>query len=71
MTPAQPGAAPDLVELAKIVRERDPSLPILLASGYSEEVIGGAAKAFEVLMKPFGAVEIEQGINAALEQVGQ
>jgi PAS domain S-box-containing protein len=59
------------VELAKIVRESDPSLPILLASGYSEEVIGGAAKAFEVLMKPFGAVEIEQGINAAMTQVGR
>jgi len=59
------------VELAKIVRERDPALPILLASGYSEEVIGGAAKAFEVLMKPFGAVEIEQGINAAMTQVGR
>lgn len=59
------------VELAKIVRERDPSLPILLASGYSDEVIGGAAKAFEVLMKPFGALEVEQGINAALTQVGR
>jgi PAS domain S-box-containing protein len=59
------------VELAKIARARDPSLPILLASGYSEEVIGGAATGFEVLMKPFGAVEIEQGINAAMTQVGR
>jgi CheY-like chemotaxis protein len=59
------------IELARIARKRDPSLPVLLASGYSEEVIGGGAREFEVLLKPFGAAEIERGINTAMEQVGR
>jgi PAS domain S-box-containing protein len=59
------------IELARIARQRDPSLPVLLASGYSEEVIGGGAREFEVLLKPFGAAEIERGINIAMEQVGR
>lgn len=57
------------VELAKAARAKDPSLPVLLASGYSDEVIEGAANAFEVLLKPFGADELNQGISVALEQV--
>ena len=59
------------IELARVARKRDPSLPVLLASGYSEEVIGGGAREFEVLLKPFGAADVERGINTALEQVGR
>ena len=34
-------------------------------------MIGGGAKEFEVLLKPFGAAEIERGINIAMEQMGR
>jgi PAS domain S-box-containing protein len=42
------------VELARLARERFPDLPVLLASGYSEEVAKGAASDFEILAKPYG-----------------
>ena len=52
------------VELARRARERRPDLPVLLASGYSEEIAGGAARAFETLAKPYGA----QTLGAALAE---
>jgi len=39
------------VELARKVRERFPELPILLTTGYSEQV--GANAGFPVLQKPY------------------
>ncbi|HMI41644.1 MAG TPA: ATP-binding protein [Sphingomicrobium sp.] len=43
------------VELARIARAQDPDLPILLATGYSEEVSDDAATEFAVIRKPYGA----------------
>jgi PAS domain S-box-containing protein len=43
------------VELARIARKQIPDLPILLATGYSEEVSDDAATEFEVIRKPYGA----------------
>jgi PAS domain S-box-containing protein len=43
------------VELARLVRERFPALPVLLASGYSEEITKGEASDFDILPKPYGA----------------
>ena len=54
------------VELARIVRERLPDLPVLLASGYSEEIIGGAAAEFEIIRKPYGAEQLAAGLERVL-----
>jgi PAS domain S-box-containing protein len=43
------------VELARRVRESWPDLPVLLASGYSEEVTRLGGGEFTVLAKPYGA----------------
>ena len=54
------------VELARVVREMHPHLPILLASGYSDEIIEGAAAEFEVIRKPYGAETLSLSLSAAL-----
>jgi PAS domain S-box-containing protein len=54
------------VELAKRVRERFPDLPVLLASGYSEEVFRGAAAEFKLVPKPYGLSALNGGIAAVL-----
>ncbi|HTU10794.1 MAG TPA: PAS domain S-box protein [Allosphingosinicella sp.] len=53
------------VELADKAREARPDLPVLLASGYSEEMAGGAARAFETLAKPYGATTLGAALAAA------
>jgi len=57
------------VELARQARERDPGLPVLLASGYSEEIVGLAGAEFEIVRKPYDLDGIEAALGAALEQV--
>jgi PAS domain S-box-containing protein len=57
------------IALARAVREIRPDLPILLASGYSEEIIGGAASDFEVLRKPYSAQTLALALARALESV--
>ena len=53
------------VELAQRARALRPDLPVLLASGYSEEMAGGAARAFETLAKPYGAATLGAALAAA------
>ncbi|HEY0113218.1 MAG TPA: PAS domain S-box protein [Allosphingosinicella sp.] len=50
------------LELAATVRELYPELPILLASGYSEEISRSGSGEFEVLGKPYGS----EGLSAAI-----
>jgi PAS domain S-box-containing protein len=54
------------VELAREVRERFPALPILLASGYSDEIVTGAAAEFDVLHKPYGAQMLATALSKLL-----
>ncbi|HEX8366631.1 MAG TPA: PAS domain S-box protein [Allosphingosinicella sp.] len=54
------------VELARIVGQRWPRLPVVLATGYSEEVLGGAASEFEILAKPYGADSLSAALGRAL-----
>ncbi|HEY6917103.1 MAG TPA: PAS domain S-box protein [Allosphingosinicella sp.] len=54
------------IELARRVREARPDMPFLLASGYSEEVIEGAAAEYEVVRKPYGAETLGDAIARAL-----
>jgi PAS domain S-box-containing protein len=54
------------VELARIARERDPSLPVLLASGYSDEIVGAAGTEFEIVRKPYDVGLLQAAVAAAL-----
>ncbi|WP_243406217.1 PAS domain-containing sensor histidine kinase [Sphingosinicella sp. YJ22] len=51
------------VELANHVRKDFPDLPILLASGYSEEVVRGAANKFRMISKPYGFASVSQAFG--------
>ncbi|HYD11289.1 MAG TPA: ATP-binding protein [Allosphingosinicella sp.] len=53
------------MELAERARNLRPDLPVLLASGYSEEMAGGTARAFETLAKPYGAATLGAALAAA------
>ena len=57
------------VELAQRARDLRPDLPVLLASGYSEEMAGGDARAFETLAKPYGAATLGTALAAARARV--
>ena len=59
------------VELARLAREKLPGLPVLLASGYSEEIARGAARAFETLAKPYGAQSLGTALGAARARAPQ
>jgi PAS domain S-box-containing protein len=50
------------VELANRVRADYPDLPVLLASGYSEEVVRGGAANFQMVPKPYGLASLSQAI---------
>jgi CheY-like chemotaxis protein len=56
------------VELARLARKRDPALPVLLASGYSEEIVGSAGAEFEIVRKPYDGALLEAALAAALER---
>ena len=54
------------IELAQIVSERHPGLPVVLATGYSEELVKGAAADREILSKPYGAESLSAALARAL-----
>ena len=54
------------VELARIARTRQPELPVLLASGYSEEIAGLAGSEFEIVRKPYDVKLLESALGMAL-----
>ncbi len=53
------------VELAERARKLRPDLPVLLASGYSHDMAGDAARAFHTLAKPYGAATLGAALAAA------
>jgi PAS domain S-box-containing protein len=53
------------LELAQQASAARPNLPVVLASGYSEEMAGRAAAAFETLAKPYGAATLGAALAAA------
>jgi CheY-like chemotaxis protein len=55
------------IELARKINADRPGLPVLLATGYSDDVLKGAAAEFEVIAKPYGPVELAEAVAAALE----
>jgi PAS domain S-box-containing protein len=54
------------IELARTVNRDRPGLPVLLATGYSDDVLKGAAAEFQVIAKPYGPVELAEAVAAAL-----
>ena len=62
---AMPGGISGL-ELARKVRNRYPELPILLTTGYSEQVTG--AHGFEVLQKPYELVTLSAAVEKVMKQ---
>jgi two-component SAPR family response regulator len=54
------------IELAQKVRERFPELPILLTTGYSEQV--AASHGFPVLQKPYQLEALANAVGEVLKQ---
>lgn len=54
------------LDLARRLRESDPTQAILLATGYSREVAGGEAAGFHIVQKPYGADSLTAAIAMAL-----
>ncbi len=55
------------VELARRIRETHPDVPVLLATGYSDEIVKRGSE-FSVLAKPFGAARPQQGDGGAAQR---
>lgn len=53
------------VELAHTMQETHPRVPILLATGYSDEIVKHGSE-FSVLLKPFGAADLSKAMAATL-----
>lgn len=54
------------LELARKVRRRNPELPILLTTGYSEQI--AANHGFEVLQKPYELTSLAGAVEKLLKQ---
>jgi len=76
---AEPAAEVDLVfsdivmpgtsgiELARRVHQSHAGMRVLLASGYSDDLIKGAASEFQVIAKPYGPAVLAEAVAAALQ----
>ena len=58
------------VELARRIRESHPVVPVLLATGYSDEIVKRGSE-FDVLAKPFGAADLSKAMAAVLNATGR
>jgi CheY-like chemotaxis protein len=58
------------VELARRMQDSHPDVPVLLATGYSDEIVKRGSE-FEVLAKPFGAVDLSKAMAAVLNGSGR
>ena len=54
------------LELARTVRKRFPELPILLTTGYSEQIAG--THGFDVLQKPYELISLAGAVGKVLKQ---
>ena len=50
------------------MRALHPDVPVVLASGYSEDIVSGASTEFQVLRKPYGARELRSALEAAIRE---
>jgi PAS domain S-box-containing protein len=56
------------VELASIVRERYPGLPVVLTSGYSNVLAENAHRGFELIQKPYSVEQLSRILRKAMLQ---
>ena len=54
------------VAMAKLLRERRPDLPVVLTSGYSEELADSGYEGFEFLAKPYSADQVARALAKAM-----
>jgi len=54
------------IELARRVRVEHAGLPVLLATGYSEDLLKGAATEFKIISKPYGPADLAEAVAATL-----
>lgn len=55
------------VELAQILREQAPTMPVLLTSGFSRIAAEAVKKGFELLPKPYLPSDLQRTLQQALE----
>ncbi|TFY93121.1 response regulator [Pseudomonas nabeulensis] len=54
------------VAMVKLLRERRPDLPVVLTSGYSEELADSGYEGFEFLAKPYSADQVARALAKAM-----
>ncbi|HEX8580107.1 MAG TPA: PAS domain S-box protein [Allosphingosinicella sp.] len=54
------------LELARSLRESHPDLPVVLATGYSEETVASSASGFEIVRKPYDAHAVSGALATVL-----
>ncbi|OOG80003.1 hybrid sensor histidine kinase/response regulator [Pseudomonas sp. A25(2017)] len=54
------------IALARELRQRRPDLPVVLTSGYSEELAHSGHEGFEFLSKPYSADQVSRVLNRAI-----
>jgi len=56
------------VELAGIIRERYPGLPVVLTSGYSNVLAENAHRGFELIQKPYSVESLSRILRKAITE---
>jgi PAS domain S-box-containing protein len=56
------------VELAAIIRERHPHLPVVLTSGYSSVLAENAHRGFELIQKPYSVEALSRALRRAISE---
>ena len=59
------------IDLARQLRIREPELPVLLATGYSQQMLKESGFPFPILTKPYGADTLSAAIRKALAPDGE
>jgi two-component system NtrC family sensor kinase len=54
------------VELARVIRERYPRLPVLLSTGYSDSAQDAVSQGFVVLQKPYNIATLRKSLQEAV-----
>ena len=56
------------VELAGIIRERFPGLPVVLTSGYSDVLAANVHHGFELIQKPYSVESLSRILRKAISE---
>ena len=56
------------VELATVIRERYPGLPVVLTSGYSSVLAENAHRGFELIQKPYSVEALSRSLRKAISE---